>query len=453
MNEKKISSFFGKLFSFGKKDEEVKKEEIANGDMSEVGGAAESENTTVPNADLLLDSHKEETIEAEKGESRSLTELGGDYAIDESIPDKTDINSGESSVEEVLPSEESVDLSEEQPAEPMSENFEIPLADTDSEETSEQEKTLEENPEFTTGNIEKDFETLPQETAGMTVENPEQEKTLEEKPEPGNTLEENPEQDEPDASSVRSGGLDMFETAKIFGVSEERLENEFKLYKVDKVAKKTELMLCDQYIGTQETVSRIKAAISAKLSSVTVLPSRLKCALDAAEKKIPVSVAVCYPLGADDFRTRKYAVKKAAATAASGIEIPFDPTAERGMNYKLMLKDYKKIVRAARKKPVTVILEASSYTDTELMKIVSVLKEAGVKRIKSSAGNKNAVTCAYADKNLAEAASGKLTVVCCAKDYTPEGLVKAFSFGADYVSSKNAVEAINSLRSLLVGSE
>ena len=493
MNEKKKSSFFGKLFAFGKKDENCDKDEVLNTEKAD--GEVSTQTTQVSGGDTFTQSEvkpaeffdendsvilsadfkteeKEESAEAVETTSFDCTETEANGGKDdESVKSETDETEKKPDFAETVTLDgeaikdggEIITLAGDtvnEGSEPIKDGetikadsetvtpeiFDEPVIkkNEQAEEETEQ-KTLETDYEKSGDSEDYSSDITSQEQPTFPV--PETD---------GETVKadgkENADGKEIKADDIRTG-LDMFGTAKVFGVSEERLETEFKLYKVDKVAKKTELMLCDQYISAQETAARIKAAVSAKLFSVTVLPNRLKCAIDAAERKIPVSVAVCYPLGADDFVTRKYAVKKAAVTAASGIEIPFDPTAERGVNYKIMLKEYKKIVRAAKKKPVTVILEAASYTDTELIKIVSVLKEAGVKRIKSSAGNKNAVTCAYADKNLAEAAQGKLTVVCCAKDYTPEGLVKAFSYGADFVSSKNAVEAINGLRTLLIGKE
>ena len=266
-------------------------------------------------------------------------------------------------------------------------------------------------------------------------------------------LDEAYESAEEKAEREQEFGLDIEDTAKLFGMSKESLETEFKIYKADKFAARVALSVCDPYISAEETVTRVKKAVSLKLNFVTVLPNRLEASLAAAEKKIKVNVAVCFPFGSDSFAVRLYAVKKAARTAADGIEIPFDPTAERGKKDRLLQKEYAKLVRAAKKKPLTVVIEASSYTDRELSEIINSLSAAGVKAVKSSSGTRKVVSDAYSEENIAAAAKGKLSYIACVNSLTAQTLVKAFSYGAEYVASPAALEAVRELRILLAGKE
>ncbi len=266
-------------------------------------------------------------------------------------------------------------------------------------------------------------------------------------------LDEAYESAEEKAEREQEFGLDIEDTAKLFGMSKESLETEFKIYKADKFAARVALSVCDPYISAEETVTRVKKAVSLKLNFVTVLPNRLEASLAAAEKKIKVNVAVCFPFGSDSFAVRLYAVKKAARTAADGIEIPFDPTAERGKKDRLLQKEYSKLVRAAKKKPLTVVIEASSYTDRELSEIINSLSAAGVKAVKSSSGTRKVVSDAYSEENIAAAAKGKLSYIACVNSLTAQTLVKAFSYGAEYVASPAALEAVRELRILLAGKE
>ncbi len=248
-------------------------------------------------------------------------------------------------------------------------------------------------------------------------------------------------------------GLDLEDSAKLFGMSKESLETEFKMYKADKFAARVALSVCDPYVSAEETANRVKKAVSQKLNFVTVLPNRLGVALAAANKGIKVNVAVCFPYGSDSFETRKYAVKKAARTAADGIEIPFDPTAEKGKKNKILIKEYAKLVKAAKKKPLTVIIEASSYTDRELSEIINSLAEAGVKAVKSSSGTRKVVADAYSEENVEKAAKGKLSYIACFNSLTAETLVKSFSYGAELVASPTALDAVKELRILLAGKD
>lgn len=266
-------------------------------------------------------------------------------------------------------------------------------------------------------------------------------------------LDEAYESAEEKAEREQEFGLDIEDTAKLFGMSKESLETEFKIYKADKFAARVALSVCDPYISAEETVTRVKKAVSLKLNFVTVLYNRLEASLAAAEKKIKVNVAVCFPFGSDSFAVRLYAVKKAARTAADGIEIPFDPTAERGKKDRLLQKEYAKLVKAAKKKPLTVIIEASLYTDRELSEIISSLSAAGVKAVKSSSGTRKVVSDAYSEENIAVAAKGKLSYIACVSSLTAQTLVKAFSYGAEYVASPAALEAVRELRILLAGKE
>ncbi|HBK01844.1 MAG TPA: hypothetical protein DDY77_02275 [Clostridiales bacterium] len=330
------------------------------------------------------------------------------------------------------------------------------------EEEAKKEKTAEEVKEEPSTEENYSYEQADKPIREDIADEPAQEDTFgeakEETAEETETIKTEEEQkaqtaEEEKAEREQKFGLDLEDSAKLFGMSKESLETEFKMYKADKFAARVALSVCDPYVSAEETANRVKKAVSQKLNFVTVLPNRLGVALAAANKGIKVNVAVCFPYGSDSFETRKYAVKKAARTAADGIEIPFDPTAERGRKNKILIKEYAKLVKAAKKKPLTVIIEASSYTDRELSEIINSLAEAGVKAVKSSSGTRKVVADAYSEENVAKAAKGKLSYIACFNSLTAEMLVKSFSYGAELVASPTALDAVKELRILLAGKD
>ncbi len=425
-----------KLFEKKKLDEEVTAEQTAT-----VRAAEENSAPSAQSADFVVDegakkqetAEKTEPIEEETGEEEAKLHddspilLGGKSGFVDIETAKKSEQSAKDTAEEIKeePATEET-FSYEQAGDPIKEEITTePAQDKEEKEVENNKEISEEAAENRKGKGEK---TTP-------------------------NLDEVYESAEEKAEREQEFGLDIEDTAKLFGMSKESLETEFKIYKADKFAARVALSVCDPYISAEETVTRVKKAVSLKLNFVTVLPNRLEASLAAAEKKIKVNVAVCFPFGSDSFAVRLYAVKKAARTAADGIEIPFDPTVERGKKDRLLQKEYAKLVKAAKKKPLTVIIEASSYTDRELSEIINSLSAAGVKAVKSSSGTRKVVSDAYSEENIAAAAKGKLSYIACVNSLTAQTLVKAFSYGAEYVASPAALEAVKELRVLLAGKE
>lgn len=426
-----------KLFEKKKIDEEVTAEQTATVSLAE-----ENSTPSAQSADFVADegdkkqetAEKTEPIEEETGEEEA--KLHDDSPI---------LLGGKSGFVDIETAKKSEQATKDTAEEVASETEE--LAGFPAEESLRQAEEGERKAEEVQPEEEKEVEKNKEISEEMTENRKEQS----EKSTPN--LDEAYESAEEKAEREQEFGLDIEDTAKLFGMSKESLETEFKIYKADKFAARVALSVCDPYISAEETVTRVKKAVSLKLNFVTVLPNRLEASLAAAEKKIKVNVAVCFPFGSDSFAVRLYAVKKAARTAADGIEIPFDPTAERGKKDRLLQKEYAKLVKAAKKKPLTVIIEASSYTDRELSEIINSLSAAGVKAVKSSSGTRKVVSDAYSEENIAAAAKGKLSYIACVNSLTAQTLVKAFSYGAEYVASPAALEAVKELRILLAGKE
>ena len=416
----------------------------------------------------------DEEVAAEEVAHKEDAVSSGDFDADEGIDKKESLESAKTSEEEAKLHDDSPillggrccfeDSKKEERCEQETKNTAEEVAsERETEEVADELKTEEtdfsaaqsyrqaENGERRTEEVHSEEEKEVEKNKEISEEMAENRKEQSEKTTPN--LDEAYESAEEKAEREQEFGLDIEDTAKLFGMSKESLETEFKIYKADKFAARVALSVCDPYISAEETVNRVKKAVSLKLNFVTVLPNRLEASLAAAEKKIKVNVAVCFPFGSDSFAVRLYAVKKAARTAADGIEIPFDPTAERGKKDRLLQKEYAKLVKAAKKKPLTVIIEASSYTDRELCEIINSLSAAGVKAVKSSSGTRKVVSDAYSEENIAAAAKGKLSYIACVNSLTAQTLVKAFSYGAEYVASPAALEAVKELRILLAGKE
>lgn len=428
-----------KLFEKKKIDEEVGAEQTVT-----VSAAEENSAPSAQSADFVADEGAEKQEAAEKTETVEAVQAKACEEEAKLHDDSPILLGGKSGF---------VDIE-------TAENCEQSAKDTAEEVASEREPEETFSYEQADEPIKEDIATEPaQEKQEKEVENNKEisEEAAENRKEKGEkttpNLDEAYESAEEKAEREQEFGLDIEDTAKLFGMSKESLETEFKIYKADKFAARVALSVCDPYISAEETVTRVKKAVSLKLNFVTVLPNRLEASLAAAEKKIKVNVAVCFPFGSDSFAVRLYAVKKAARTAADGIEIPFDPTAERGKKDRLLQKEYAKLVKAAKKKPLTVIIEASSYTDRELSEIINALSAAGVKAVKSSSGTRKVVSDAYSEENIAAAAKGKLSYIACVNSLTAQTLVKAFSYGAEYVASPDALEAVRELRILLAGKE
>ncbi len=231
----------------------------------------------------------------------------------------------------------------------------------------------------------------------------------------------------------------FYDTATLFGESEERLKSEFKSYKANKLFARMSLMLNDPSMPLAEFKCKLDSAASLCLNSASVLPNRLTLALKEVNGRLPIFALVSYPYSADDFKTKLCAVKAVARTKAAGVEIPLGITEIVEKKPRLIIKELKRLKRRlGKKKDLTLIVEADRLSRSEMRTLSKICGEAEIKSVKASfSSNEEERGTLVADlKN----ALGGISITSFSDTERPEEVVSAFSNGAERFSGPNALK-------------
>lgn len=247
-------------------------------------------------------------------------------------------------------------------------------------------------------------------------------------------------------SSPKKSAPDFNDTAKLFGVSEEKLTAEFNAYKAAKLFKRINLLAVSPKLTVKEMQGVIKSAIDLGLESVTVLPSKAQEAKKIATERIQIRVACCYPFGAETFAVKLKSVKTAAKIKPYAIEIPFELGDLAQKKPKQIIKEWKKLIKAAGKAAVYMVVDIDLLSAHEITSICELAKELQVK-LKTSTCVLSEGDYDFQSSTLAAFNGVKLEMT--KKAPTSEETLNMFVSGADTVSSANALESVKGIKRLL----
>lgn len=172
----------------------------------------------------------------------------------------------------------------------------------------------------------------------------------------------------------------------IFGQSEDEMRREFKAFKAAKLFKKFDCDLTEAF-SPEAFDKKLTEAKNYGFGAVVVTPQKIKIAKAKLKSTgIEVVAAVCFPAGEEVFGVKKYAVKKAFEKGADRVYVPAGVSAVKFGANDLLRREFKKIVKVAKKKRVSVVMESGVFSATETERAVRVLSGAGIKSFVSSSG-------------------------------------------------------------------
>ena len=238
----------------------------------------------------------------------------------------------------------------------------------------------------------------------------------------------------------------FFSSARIFGKSESEMQAEFKEYKAAKLLKKMSLMLTDPYMPVAEFEGCLSRAIEMGLKGVSVLPNRLSRALKIANERIPVSVCVSFPYAADDFKSKKAALKSVIKKEISAVEIPVVLTDVTEKTASSVAKEYKKLRKTADKKQFVLIADIAGMTPSDMDILALICKNAGIETIKTSCAQKDSKIDDYALNNLKAVLGDRVRIIACSSSNSAQEVVGAFAIGASEYSGTEALSLAEDLR-------
>ena len=105
-----------------------------------------------------------------------------------------------------------------------------------------------------------------------------------------------------------------------------------------------------------------------------------------AGSPVKVVAVIGFPLGAMSPGAKAYETREAIQAGAEEVDMVINIGELKGRQYAQVLEDIRKVVDAARPKPVKVIIETSKLTQTEKIVACALSKAAGAHFVKTSTG-------------------------------------------------------------------
>ena len=196
----------------------------------------------------------------------------------------------------------------------------------------------------------------------------------------------NKNDDETFSQEPRFGNDTTDKASVIFGQSEDEMRREFKAFKAAKLFKKFDCDLTD-IVSPEVLDQKLIEVKNYGFGGVVITPQKIKIAKEKlAGTGIEIVAAVCFPLGEEAFGVKKYAIKKAFEKGADRVYVPVGISTVKFNATDVMKREFKKIIRAAKKRKVSAVLESGIMTSAEIEKAVKVLNAAGVRSFVSSSG-------------------------------------------------------------------
>lgn len=238
---------------------------------------------------------------------------------------------------------------------------------------------------------------------------------------------------------IKETGITLKEMAVLFGQSEEEISKEFGAYKAQKLFQKMDYVIDDASLSNEDFKNKLISASKFGFKSVSVLPSYVGLAKSALKgKKIIVRALISYPFGEDLSKVKYCAVKCSSKMGADAFLVCVSSNNVKRGNYKLIAKEFKKIVKLASKKNVTVMFDDKKLTPLEIEKCSRyIIKDAKVYSIMPSSVFESKVIDTGLVKDIADSLDGKCYVDGAGNVSKAIETIGLLSAGANVVSSKN----------------
>lgn len=167
----------------------------------------------------------------------------------------------------------------------------------------------------------------------------------------------------------------------------EEFKRQKKLLEIRRLLKKIDHTLLKQTATKADLKKLCDEAMEYGFYSVCVQPVHVRevCAY-LGDSPVDVACVVGFPMGENLTETKVFETKKAIADGADEVDMVACISAVKNGNWAYVKKDIKKVVAAAKGRPVKVILETSLLTRDELVKGCQCAKDAGASFVKTSTG-------------------------------------------------------------------
>ena len=177
--------------------------------------------------------------------------------------------------------------------------------------------------------------------------------------------------------------------------AEEKERREFEAYKQEKKLEQLHKLIgmIDHTLlrqtATRDDIKKLCAeAREYGFCSVCVQPVYVAAchAFLKSAPEVKIACVVGFPMGENKTETKVYETKRAVSDGANEIDMVICLSAVKNGNYGYVKREVKKVVKAAKGRPVKAILETSLLTREEMLKAAAAARDAGAAFLKTSTG-------------------------------------------------------------------
>lgn len=253
---------------------------------------------------------------------------------------------------------------------------------------------------------------------------------------------------------IKETGVSLKEMAILFGQTEEEISKEYGTFKAKKIYAKLDYVLPKFNVSYEEFKSICQSLANYGFKSITVLPTFIGLAKDLlAKNNLLVRALISYPHGEDFTKVKVYSVKQAIKSGADAIAVVVSSRRVKNGNYKVIIKTLKKIVKIAKNKPVTAILNAEDLTSLEIEKISNLIsKECKLYSIMPCCFNGEVSKFEEIAKGVITAVNGKCHVDFLGDVPSVLETVNLFTAGVNSITNKNNLDVASELNNKIISS-
>lgn len=203
--------------------------------------------------------------------------------------------------------------------------------------------------------------------------------------------------------------------------------------------------------ATVEDLKRLcEEAKRYRFAAVCVNPTNVKlCVNMLKDTAIPVATVIGFPLGANTTKVKVIEAKQALEDGA----VEFDMVINIGMlksgEYDFVLEEVHKVVEAASKHLVKVIIETALLNDEEKIRACEIAKGAGADFVKTSTGFSKGGATEYDVRLMRKTVGNSMGVKASGGIRTFEDAMKMIKAGANRIGTSSGVKIVEELQSYL----
>lgn len=247
----------------------------------------------------------------------------------------------------------------------------------------------------------------------------------------------------PETDARAEGGALTFDYDK-----DESLKKEFEQYKVQKILHRIDHTLLKQDATEEELRALADEANEYGFYAVCVHPAHIGAVKRrlGERSRVKVATVVGFPMGENATAVKAYETKIAVRDGADEIDMVVSVSAIKRGDFRYVKREIQRVVAAAKKKPVKVIVETSLLLPKELEKAAATAVAAGAKFVKTSTGYFGEGATAANVRAIRSVVGDRCSIKASGGIRTADDVLAMLEAGADRIGTSSGVRIARELR-------